>query len=154
MLTAEQKAYVRHLVAKRMSDKSGTDYGGLTDKAFAELIGRAPSTLRAWAALPEVAQAVEQSVIEVETSSDYMKTVSRHRALEEMWVLYEKAKGAEKRQLLRMILKETETAETADAPVDFSDLSDDALLDVMLTKDITSVGMTRAELEALRHARG
>jgi hypothetical protein len=159
MLTSEQKSYVLHLVAEQVSGKPGKDgarrtYDGLSKQGFADLIGRHINTLMNWDKMPEIQDAVKRGFEEVENSRDYFKVVMARHALEEMWVQYGKAQGAEKRQYLKMIRDETKDAIVDDSSADYSHKTDDELIDIYMNRDVSAIGVTVDELARLAKKEG
>ena len=151
-LTSEQRALVMHLVGEAVSGKG---YDGMTRAQLAAALGRHDNTLSNWQKLPEVQEAVKRGILDVETSRDYFKTVMRRNALEAMWHNYEKAtESSEKRQYLKMVLEETKDADSDETAVDYTQKSDEELVDLILAHDISPIGITKEQLVQLAHQEG
>lgn len=157
-LSAFDKALVRHLISLELdnSDKTTTADGrkhnspkSLTDVELADLLNVHVNTVRNHKRLPAVQAAVKKGLEDAESSKDYFTLCLRHRALENMWVEYEKAKGNDRRQYLRMILDETKGVDESDSqPVSYEDMTDEDLIATCLSRDVSPLGMTLAQLRA------
>lgn len=135
-LSAAQKAFINHLVVKHHDERRGQKYT-MSDAEFCrEVLKCHPNTARYWRKNPEFQAALERAIREYEESRDYFKTVMRHKALEELWVQYNNAKGAEKRHYLAMILKETEEVETYKETTDYTAMTDAQLAEIYLNRRI------------------
>jgi hypothetical protein len=153
MLSSAQKAYIRHLVA-RHADSVGTDGKRLSsllnDQQIADLFGLHVNTLVNWKHNREFSSALDKAIEQYETDSDYFASVSRQRVLDEAWKQYTTTTdGAEKRKWWKEIERITSAVRSAGETVDLSDLSDDDLLAMCLSHDVSVAGLSSAELALL-----
>jgi hypothetical protein len=144
MLNAPQKAYLRHLVNANFDPSVG-----LSDNKYAELIGVHPNTLGKWKKLDEFCKEYAKRLVEYEQSRDFFKVCVRDSMLEQLIEQYAKAKGAEKRQYLKMLLAQTADIEVSDDTSYYGDLSDDDLIAIVLKREVSMSGLTAGELKTL-----
>jgi hypothetical protein len=140
---------VRHLVAKELELSDGGKRQVMTDQSLAELLGIHVQTMKQRKQRPEIKAAVAAQLEEIRENKDLFKACMRHRALEELYRNYEKASGAEKRQYLKMILDQTEDVDEGPDTVDYSELSDEDLVNKALQRGVSVMGMTAAQLKRL-----
>ena len=147
-LSAAQKSYIRHLVAKHHDSERGITQGTMSDRAFANLIGVHFNTLLNWQKLKEFQEALKVAIEEFEEGHDYFKIVVRHKALEELWTQYRNTSGPDKRQYLAMILKETEEVESYKEIPRYDDMTTEDLEALVFQRKISPLGMSVEELRA------
>lgn len=150
-MNSAQKAFVRHLVACEMAKAQGQDKP-MSDREFIQVLGYHYNTAGNWKKLPEVQAAFKRALKEIETSRDYFMLCMKQKAREEMWANYEKSKGNDKRQYLKMIMDETAEVPDYEDTVDYEDMTDEDLANLCMKRDVSVLGMTQGEL--LRIARG
>lgn len=98
---------------------------------------------------PEFYAAWKKSESEaVDAGDDLFAIKTRQWALEQLVSMYHKSKGSEKRQNLKMILDMTKDIADDGTPVDFSELSDDELVEAAMNRGVP------VETEILRSVRG
>ena len=150
-LSAAQKSYINHLVIKHHDEKHKIDEGSMSDALFArDVLKCHPNTLLNWKKQPEFKDALERAIREYEEGRDYFKTVLRYKALEELWVQYNRATGTEKRHYLAMVLKETEEVEKYEETTDYESMTDAQLAAIYLKKEIDPPeGISKSQLKKL-----
>ena len=146
MLSAQQRAFARHKVAQEIARYEGRE--AMSDSAWCHTMGLHINTGKKYAHNPEVKALVEAEVRDAKESKDFFKSVMRRVALEELWVQYDKAKGAEKRHFLSMILDLTKDVAETTEMVDFRELSDDDLIAKCLNRNTSEWGMSEQALLA------
>jgi hypothetical protein len=144
MLSSPQRAYIRHLVVRK-DDTEST----ISNREFADIIGVHEKTLIYWQKGAEFQEALAKATEEYQNSTDYFKTCLKHRVLEHGWVEYQKAKGAERRKWWSQLVKETADADVASDTIDYTHLSEDELINIMLSRSVSPLGMSMGEFKSL-----
>lgn len=148
MLSKNQVAFLNWLSLDR-EDR------GMTDAAFADLIGVNPKTLIDWKKNPEFQQKLVIRRQAIEESPDYASFCIRQRTVNQMWVEFEsiskKAKKTDKdhvqlRGYADKLLALTQHVERTTDTVDFSDLTDEDLLGLCMKWDVSPAAMTGEEI--------
>jgi predicted Abi (CAAX) family protease len=149
MLNALERAAVRHCVAKSFSKGDS----GMDDKDWCKLQGVSLKWLSRRKNEPqhlEFQKAVEAGRRELEDSVDPTALVMRDWALEEAFVQYKKAdSSSEKRQWLKQIKEDTAHVDMSGQTIDYSEVSDEDLLNMVMNRGLTPSAMTQRELASL-----
>ena len=139
-----QKSALKHLVAYEYSPPESR----LTHKEFCDLIGIHTDTLLKWRGDPVFKASLEQAFVEAEAASDPFALCMRQWSLEQLYVLYSKAKTtSDKRQLLRQIEEATAHVVDPGELIDVRDMTEDDLLAICMNEDISVLGMSIEEMK-------
>jgi len=157
MLSAAQKSFIQHTLmvewdipAARKAQRAGEL---MTDAQFADFLHLSPDALKYWKKMPEFRAALDKARERLENSKDYFLECMRYRADEELWKMYLKASGSEKRHFLNMVYDRTKDVGITGESVDYGELTDDELLDLMVKRDVAPVGLSPDELRILENKR-
>lgn len=147
MLTAIQKAAIRHLIAYDQSPPESR----LSHDEWSEQMGISKRTLERWKLTDEFKSAWEQQRREMEETSDPYALVARTIALEQLMHLMNK-KGltvTEKRMVIKDVMDSTKHVDSTGDVVDYSEMTDEDLVAAILSRELSPVGMTEAQLMRL-----
>lgn len=147
MLNAIQKAAVRHCVAYELSPPDSR----LDHQDWCTQVGINRKTLSRWREDPEFESAVEAQRTALEESSDPYALIARTVALEQLMSMLgsQKLTVTERRMVVKDIMEMTKHVDDTGVPVDYSDMTDEDLLNAILNRDLTPLGMTEAQLKRL-----
>lgn len=149
VLNAFDKAYVRHAVAQELERRDGDGRADVTDVDFADVMGVHVNTVKKVKKKPLVIEAVKKAVEELDASHDYYLLCLKRRAYEELWGNYKTSTGVERRHYLSKLLEITADVEDVESAPDYEDLTDDDLIALCLKREVSPLGMSRAELRAM-----
>lgn len=154
VLSAFQKAYIRHALAQEIERRDGDGKAAVTDKDFAEVMGVHPNTIKNVKNNPAVKEALVKALEELDANHDYYQLCLKRWALEQLVSNYRSADGVERRHYLTKLLELTKDVEDVEAIPDYEDLTDADLAALCLKREVSPLGMSRSELKVLVEKKG
>lgn len=132
MLNALQRAAITHLTVAEFSPESTR----LSDAKWCALVGVSESTLKRWKRDAEFRETLLRRIEQLQSCADPFSLIAREFALEQMVERYEKERGIEKRQYLKLILDNTVHVANDVERIDYDALTDDELLALAHDREI------------------
>lgn len=147
MLNPIQKAAVRHLVAYESSPPESR----LKHQEWCEQMGVTIRTLQRWQLDDEFQAALSAQRDAMEETSDPYALVARTVALEQLMALMSEKKltVSERRQVIKDIMEFTKHVDSSGEPVSYEDMTDEDLVNAVLNRGLSPLGMTESELKSL-----